>query len=193
MLQLPNLIEAMEQCYQTPGQNIYQHGLSVRDHLQQILCFLQKQDPLEGWRIPSWLASGKEFLFSKILSWDVLETYTVYHDVGKPFCRTVDADGKQHFPDHAQVSERIWLENGGDAQVGRLIGMDMDIHTIKAVQVPEFASRPEAISLLLTGLAEVHSNAKMFGGIESTSFKIKFGQIDKRGNAIIKELKNESR
>ena len=114
----------------------------------------------------------------------------MYHDLGKPFCRTVDENGKQHFPNHAQVSEKIWLENGGDVQVGRLIGMDMDIHTIKAVQVPEFASRPEAISLLLTGLAEVHSNAKMFGGIESTSFKIKFGQIEKRGNAIIKELKN---
>lgn len=34
------------------------------------------------------------------------------------------------------------------------------------------------------------TNAKMFGGIESTSFKIKFSQIEKRGNAIIKELKN---
>jgi hypothetical protein len=44
--------------------------------------------------------------------------------------------------------------------------------------------------LLLTGLAEVHANAKMFGGLESTSFKIKFSQIEKRGNAIIKELKS---
>lgn len=180
----------MEQCYQTPGQNIYQHGLSVRDHLKQIFDFLQDKNSLEGWRIPSWLLSEKDFLLSKVLPWEVLETYTVYHDVGKPFCRTVDENGKQHFPNHAQISERIWLEHGGDTQVGRLIGMDMDIHTIKAAQVPEFASRPEAISLLLTGLAEVHSNAKMFGGIESTSFKIKFGQIEKRGNAIIKELKN---
>lgn len=181
----------MESCYQTPGQNIYQHGLSVRDHLKRIIDFLHGKDSLSGWRIPSWLVSEKEFLLSRLLPWKVLETYTVYHDVGKPFCRTVDEHGKQHFPNHAEVSEKVWLDNGGDSQVGRLIRMDMDIHTIKAVHVPEFASRPEAVSLLLTGLAEVHSNAKMFGGIESTSFKIKFGQIDKRGTAIIKELKNE--
>jgi len=63
--------------------------------------------------------------------------------------------------------------------------MDMDIHTIKADGVEEFASRPEAISLLLTGLSEVHSNASMFGGIESTSFKIKFKQLEKRGKKIL--------
>lgn len=179
----------MERCYQTPGQNIYQHGLSVRDHLKQILSFLRKQDSLEGWKIPLWLSSERDLLLSKLLSWDMLEIYTIYHDVGKPFCRIIDETGKQHFPDHAQVSEQIWLKNGGDSQIGRLIRMDMDIHTIKAAQVPEFATRPEAISLLLTGLAEIHANAKMFGGIESTSFKIKFSQIDKRGNAIVKELR----
>lgn len=181
----------MENCWQTPTQNIYQHGISVRDHLYQIIAFLNDSDSLDGWRKPSWLSSEKEFIKSKLLPWNVLETYTVYHDVGKPFCRVEDENGKQHFPNHAEVSERIWLEYGGDIQVGKLIGMDMDIHTIKSLQVAEFASRAEAISLLLTGLAEVHSNAKMFGGIESTSFKIKFGQIEKRGQAIIRELKKD--
>ncbi len=184
----------MEQCYQTPGQNIYQHGISVRDHLRQIIDFLKGNDNLEGWKIPPWLVSEKEILLDKILPWEILENYTVYHDVGKPFCRMVDEDGKQHFPNHADISSRIWLEYGGSSQIGELIKMDMDIHTIKAIQIPEFASRPEAISLLLTGLAEIHSNAKMFGGIGSTSFKIKFSQIDKRGNAIIRKIKdNESK
>ena len=64
--------------------------------------------------------------------------------------------------------------------------MDMDIHLLKAVGVEEFASRPEAATLLLTGLAEVHSNAAMFGGISSTSFKIKWKQIDRRGKAIFR-------
>lgn len=66
--------------------------------------------------------------------------------------------------------------------------MDMDIHVLKSDGVEEFASRPEAISLLLTGLAEIHANAEMFGGIESTSFKIKFKQINKRGKQIINLL-----
>ena len=59
---------------------------------------------------------------------------------------------------------------------------------MKAEAVPEFAKMPEAISLLLVALSEIHANAEMFGGIESTSFKIKWKQIDKRGNAICKLL-----
>lgn len=52
----------------------------------------------------------------------------------------------------------------------------------------EFAGRPHAVALLLTGLAEVHANASMFGGIESTSFKIKWKNLDKRGRAIAKAV-----
>jgi peptidyl-tRNA hydrolase len=40
----------------------------------------------------------------------------------------------------------------------------------------------------LAGLAEVHSNAKMFGGLASDSFKIKWSQINKRGKAVCKLL-----
>lgn len=69
--------------------------------------------------------------------------------------------------------------------------MDMDIHLLKADGVPEFTARPQAAALLLTGLAEVHANAAMFGGIESTSFKIKWKQIDKRGRQIINTLNSE--
>jgi len=35
----------------------------------------------------------------------------------------------------------------------------------------------------------VHANASMFGGIESTSFKIKFKQISKRGKQILNLIK----
>ncbi len=115
--------------------------------------------------------------------------YTKFHDVGKVFCRVVDAEGKQHFPDHAKVSEKVWLEYGGSVQVGKLIGMDMDIHQLKAVDITEFTSRPEAVSLLLAGLSEVHANSEMFHGFDSINFKIKYKQIDKRGQAIINLLK----
>jgi hypothetical protein len=66
--------------------------------------------------------------------------------------------------------------------------MDMMIHTMKSGDNDEFIKHPEAITLLLAGLAEVHSNAKMFGGTDSTSFKIKWNQINKRGKAICQKL-----
>jgi hypothetical protein len=47
------------------------------------------------------------------------------------------------------------------------------------------------LTLLVTSLCELHSNASMFGGIESTSFKIKYKQLDKRGNQVLKLLKNK--
>jgi len=69
--------------------------------------------------------------------------------------------------------------------------MDMDIHLLKDVGVNDFAQKEEAATLLLTGLAEIHSNAEMFGGIESTSFKIKWKQINKRGKKISEILKSK--
>lgn len=44
----------------------------------------------------------------------------------------------------------------------------------------------DAVTLLIAALSEVHSNAKMFGGIESTSFKMKWKTIEKRGKQICK-------
>jgi hypothetical protein len=44
----------------------------------------------------------------------------------------------------------------------------------------------QTVLTLLTSLCELHSNASMFGGIESTSFKIKYKQLDKRGNQVLK-------
>ena len=107
---------------------------------------------------------------------------------GKPVCRTVDAEGRQHFPDHAAVSARVWDEAGGDPDVGDLIAMDMDVHLLKAEDVEAFSQRPEACALLLTALSEVHANASMFGGIQSTSFKIKAKHVEKRGRAILKAI-----
>jgi hypothetical protein len=134
------------------------------------------------------LIDYKDQIKQKLLPSDTLLTYALYHDCGKPFCRTIDADGKQHFPNHAEISAKIWRENGGDEHIARLISMDMDIHLLKADQLNEFCQRSEAISLLLSGLAEIHANAKMFGGIESISFKIKWKQIEKRGKQICKIL-----
>lgn len=130
------------------------------------------------------------YLLEKLLDDETLKLYTQYHDCGKPLCRTVDENGKVHFPNHAEVSAQVWRENFPSIYtVENLIRMDMVVHTMSACDIPEFVKNPEAVSLLFTALAEVHANAELFGGIESTSFKIKWKHIDKRGCAINKLLK----
>ena len=178
----------MKNCSQTKEQTIYEHGISVRDHVFQIINYI-KTSTIDGeWKLPSWLIENKEKILSKLLSENIIEIYTLFHDVGKPYCKITDENGKNHFPNHAEVSKKIWLEHGGDVQVGKLIGMDMMVHTMKAADVDSFIEHPEAVTLLLVGLAEVHANSKLFGGIESISFKMKWNQIDKRGKAIIKKI-----
>src|SRR3546814_7069686 len=81
-----------------------------------------------------------------------------------------------------------WLAAGGDPEIGDLIGMDMDVHLLKGDDVESFSKRPQARALLITALSEVHANASMFGGIESTSFKIKWKHLDKRGKAILRSI-----
>lgn len=177
----------MKACEQTAGMSVLRHGELVRDFYDDLIAHLETGSPLKGeWKLPDWVADPR--VLERQLGKDIVRQYALYHDCGKPAVRTVDEDGRhQHFPGHAAASERIWLEIGGDHQIGRLIGMDMDIHTIKDADVTEFACRPEAATLMLVGLSEIHANASMFGGIDSVSFKMKWKQIDKRGRAILKQ------
>lgn len=94
-----------------------------------------------------------------------------------------------HFKNHSKVSSDIYKEISNNETVTNLISRDMDIHLLKAKDVPFFCrDKKDAITLLIIGLCEVNSNAALFGGIESTSFKIKFKQIQKRGKSIIDAL-----
>jgi hypothetical protein len=183
----------MQKCYQTAGQSMLQHGEAVAQAFSVLRGFLEGSHALpDTWRLPSWLdTSAGRLLLSKLPDTETLARYHLYHDCGKPRCRTVDAEGRQHFPDHAQVSKEVWLEHGGDQAVAELIGMDMDVHCLKAEVVPEFSRRPQAAALLLTAIAEIHANAAMFGGIESTSFKIKLKHIERRGKQILQLLSKE--
>lgn len=185
----------MQLCPQTETQSVYQHGCSVKEHIFDLISYLKTGKIDEGWRLPIWMEEYREQLLSALLPEDVIEEYTIFHDCGKPYCLCIDENGKRHFPDHAEVSYRTWQSVSANQTVANLIRMDMRIHTMKAADIDEFITHPETITLLLAGLAEVHSNAKMFGGIESESFKIKWSQINKRGKVICHKLfgdKNES-
>lgn len=180
----------MSVCNQTEGMSILQHGLMVKNFYVELIKHLRTSAPLSNqWKLPDWIYDPR--LIDDLLGDEIMAEYHVYHDCGKPYCRTVDDQGRQHFPDHAAVSGRVWQSIGGNPLVGQLIQRDMEIHQIKDCDVDSFIANGYSRELLLTGLAEIHANASMFGGIDSISFKIKYKQIDKRGAAIVKKLLNQ--
>lgn len=182
------LIRQMKECPQTDTQSVYEHGISVKEHIFELISFLRTGQIDNGWRLPDWMFEYREQLLASLLPDDIIKAYAVFHDCGKPYCITIDDQGKRHFPNHAEVSYNIWQYVSNNKTIANLILMDMKIHTMKAAEIDEFIKHPEAITLLLAGLAEVHSNAKMFGGIDSESFKIKWSQINKRGKTICRKL-----
>jgi hypothetical protein len=189
---------AMMDCDQTPGQNVLQHGRSVREHYFALLAHLRGEVDLTeygNWRIPAWLDTHREAILSALPSRFVMDRYLTLHDCGKPQVLEVGEDGRRHFPGHADASTAVYRETFGDEAdetVAYLIEHDMDIHLVRADELPEFVQRPTAFAHLLAGLAEVTSNAGMFGGTESPNFKGKYKRLDQRGRAICRLLFGEA-
>lgn len=183
-------------CEQTKGQTVFQHGSSVQQMSFELIGHLSDGFSISGWKLPEWLVANKSEITSNLHSLEDIACYTLYHDCGKPLCRTVDAEGKVHFPDHAAVSRQAYLDATSDERVANLIGWDMEIHKSSLEEIEQLTtsvwSRHDACTLLLVSLAELHSNARMFGGIDSTSFKIKWKKIDKAGKKICKILFNKT-
>lgn len=176
----------MKSCPQTDSQSVLQHGISVKNHMMDLLDHLEKGSPLKyGWKLPEWVYEEKDFILKHLVERRTLKLYTIMHDCGKPLCLEIDQDGRRHFPNHAQISYQTFIKFYEDPIAAELILHDMDIHTLKAEGVENFSKNSYSITLLMAGLAEIHSNAKMFGGIESTSFKIKWKCISQRGKQII--------
>ena len=180
----------MSNCLQTKNQSVLQHGISVMEHTSELIKILQTNSIPDNWSIPEWMIKYRENIFSSIYSWEDIEIYTKFHDCGKPYCLEIDSNGNRHFPNHAEISASTWRTVGNE-RIARLIAMDMHVHQMKACDIDDFIKQPEAITLLVVALAEVHSNASMFGGIDSTSFKIKMNQINRRGKAICIKLFGE--
>jgi hypothetical protein len=178
----------MLHCEQIPGFSVLAHGESVRQYYCDLRDHVLLGQPLQfQWKLSDWMKD--ERLWAKHNDSTTLEEYQIFHDCGKPYCIEVDQDGRKHFLNHATVSESIWRTIGGSDKAAVLMGMDMDVHLLKAENLDEFCRREEAADLLITGFCEIHSNALMFGGIESTSFKIKWKHLDRRGRQIVSKLR----
>lgn len=175
----------MSETEQTKEQSILDHGISVRNHLFDLIDHLKGNNLKYEWKLPTWLLENKKLFIDSLLDDDTLELYTIYHDCGKPFCIQIDTNGNKHFPNHAEVSHNIFKQYFNNPIAANLILHDMDIHLLKSDGIEDFCKNPQYLILLLTGLAELHSNAKLFGGLESTSFKIKWKSLNQRGKQIL--------
>lgn len=180
----------MANCEQAAGQSVLQHGESVYEYTFDLLNHLRTGSDLRFvWNLPNWIIENKELLLNSLPTDETLELYTKFHDIGKPYCLEIDELGKRHFPNHAEVSFQVFSQIFDNRVAADLIRHDMDIHLLKADGVEEFSKSPNALTHLLIGLAEIHSNAQMFGGIDSTSFKIKWKCLNQRGKQIINLIK----
>ena len=191
---LDQVIHDMSVTPQTDTQSVLDHGISVHEYFLDLIDYLKNNNSKFTWKIPNWLLENKDFILDNLHSDDIIKYYQILHDFGKHYCITIDYEGKRHFPNHAEVSFDTYSKLFDNKIVANLIKNDMVLHTIKSDEVQKFIDENDTktvLTLLITALCEIHSNAEMFGGIESTSFKIKWKKLDKRGNQILKILKNK--
>lgn len=193
-MKINEVVKAMTECEQTRGQSVYQHGVDVFQTFDILLDSLW-YDKLDCFRLTDFIKENRKELYG-IHNMETCEQYLVFHDCGKPFCKTIDNDGKVHFPDHANISKKMYLEFSDyedKETVANLIGWDMVLHIATSEEVQKYLenvwTRKDACTLALAAISEVHSNAKLFGGNDSVSFKSKIKKVLKRVNQIIRFYK----
>jgi len=170
----------MRDCFQFRNMTILDHGWAVWHFYFDLYDHIYHGEELEYmWDLPDQFCNFMRGHHGKLLTLDDARLYAVYHDCGKPMCLEVDGIGRQHFPNHAIRSYETWLSAGGCEDIGWYILHDMDLHSANGDCIMGLLRDTRIFALLLMAYAEIHSNAGMFGGIQSTSFKIKRNRLDK--------------
>lgn len=180
----------MQKTEQMKNLSVLEHGVSVHNYFLDLQNHILNGSELKyEWKLPDWVYNKQ--LWDQLLDFEIIKNYQIYHDCGKPFCLEIDQEGKKHFPNHAKISYQVWKKIGISEIEAQLMLHDMDIHLLKSKDVESFCQLPFAATLLITGLCELHSNASMFGGVSSTSFKIKWKNINKFGKRITNFITTE--
>lgn len=152
-----------------------QHGEAVHVEYLKIDAETFPEFPKEFWNDVS------------VFSLSDIREYHIYHDCGKPYCR-IETDGKQQFPNHAQVSYQTYLQYFDNQLVATWILHDMDIHVMKAQDMDAFKAIPGSAILVLTGYAELQANRQMFDDQNSVSYKIKYKRWKQRARQYMREV-----
>ncbi len=140
----------------------------------------------DGFQLPQWWADYQDEIYANLYDFKTIKHYCIFHDIGKPDCLVIDENGKRHFPDHAARSYELWNELFPERkEIAELIAHDMDFHALSAEQIiNQNLSKQQLATLILVSLAELHSNANLFGGTDSDSFKIKCKKWSKNAKKI---------
>lgn len=164
----------MIQCDQTPGVSVLDHGFQVSESYRSLLDKLRNRD-CEEVSIQELYDRRKH----ELLPDDVMQTYHVFHDCGKPFCSP--ENGKK-FPNHELHSYNQWiLLFPDDKTIAEMMLNDMKFHLAGN---DDYLSHPNAFSSYITAWAELYANSKMFGGMSSDSYKIKRKRLLKYGKKM---------
>lgn len=124
-------------------------------------------------KVPKWLSENSDYIDEKLKTFnqDIINEYQIFHDCGKPYVLTIDENGRKHFPNHSQASHDTWLSMGGNEIVAKLMLKDMDMYTMKAVDIEKFMEFDHYLILMVTSVAELYANAEMFGGQSINKFQ----------------------
>ncbi len=176
---------------QQTTQNILEHGISVHKYFNDLIG----ENKLD-WKLPDWFEEHKEFILNNLHKYDDIEEYQKMHDCGKPYCLYVDEEGRNHFPDHSNISSQVFSKISNNIIVKDLISKDMIFHTIRSEDLKNFIDKTSietVLTLLTTSFCELHSNANMFGGIKSQSFLIKLKKTSKLGKKTIHMIMDKNK
>lgn len=170
---------AMQNCWQSPQETVWQHCQNVS---RIYLDLMQNPDK---YSLPSVIRNNFQKIQANQAPSQIVRDYLEWHDCGKPYCATT-IEGRTSFPNHAAISKDLFLRAGGNPESAKLIGLDMLFHTTKPAEMKNLTlDTPTLFTLMMSGWAALFSNAQMFGGFESESYKIKASQMTSRCKKIL--------
>lgn len=175
------MIQKTKEINQTESQSIFKHHSSVWKYTVKFLT-----GNIENLPIPKWYSKYKNLILNNTHDYKTIKHYCLHHDIGKINTLSFDENGKRHFHGHVAESVKLWNELFPERLSERnLIENDMLFHTSKFEDIifKNLGIR-DICTLLISALAELHSNCQMFGGYNSESYKIKFKRLEKLGNKI---------
>jgi hypothetical protein len=88
---------------QTVGISYWEHGELVAARFRDLM----NPNPSMTWKLPKFFEENSTWIRAELqVDFELISTYQTWHDLGKPYCRVEDSEGKIHYPEHATISAR---------------------------------------------------------------------------------------